>query len=148
MNLVTQGHTICTHDFENHHDDVIKWKYSLHNWPFVWGIHQWLVNSPHKGQVTWSFDVFFDLCLNKRFSKQLRCRWFDMPLCWLCHCNDEMPDQLEVNLSWLSARLQCLQCVRNEDIENNVCTRVANCLCTHERVILVFISRVAQQRGK
>ena len=33
-------------------------------------------------------------------------------------------------------------------IENNVCIRVANCLCAHERVILVFISRVAQQRGK
>ena len=24
------------------------------------------------------------------------------------------------------------------DIENNVCTRVANCLCAHERVILVL----------
>ena len=33
-------------------------------------------------------------------------------------------------------------------IENNVCTRVANCLCAHERVILMFISRVALQRGK
>ena len=35
-----------------------------------------------------------------------------------------------------------------EVIENNVCTRMANCLCAHERVIFVFISRVAQQRGK
>ena len=33
-------------------------------------------------------------------------------------------------------------------MENNVCTHVANCLCAHERVILVFISRVVQQRGK
>ena len=33
-------------------------------------------------------------------------------------------------------------------IENYVCIRVAKCLCTHKRVVLVFISRVAQQRGK
>ena len=35
-----------------------------------------------------------------------------------------------------------------ENIDKNVCTRVANCLCAHERVILVFIFRVAQHRGK
>ena len=29
------------------------------------------------------------------------------------------------------------------NIVNDVCTRVANCLCAHKRVILVFISRVA-----
>ena len=23
----------------------------MHNWPFVWVIHQWLVDSPHKGPV-------------------------------------------------------------------------------------------------
>ena len=33
-------------------------------------------------------------------------------------------------------------------IENNVCTRVTNCSSAHKRVILVFISRVAKQRGK
>ena len=33
-------------------------------------------------------------------------------------------------------------------IENNVCTVVTNCFIAHERVILVFISRVAKQRGK
>ena len=30
----------------------------------------------------------------------------------------------------------------------NVCTRVTNCFSAHERVILVFISGVAKQRGK
>ena len=44
------------------HDDVIKWKYFPRYWPFVRGIHR----SP----VTRSFDVFFDLRLNKRLSKQ------------------------------------------------------------------------------
>ena len=40
-------------------DDVIKWKHFLHYWPFVWGIHQSLVNSPHKGQ--WCRALMFSL---------------------------------------------------------------------------------------
>ena len=50
-------------------------------------------NSPVTGEfpsqrpVTQSFDVFFDLNLNKCLSKQLRHRWFEMPLPSLCHCN-------------------------------------------------------------
>ena len=49
---------------------------------FVRGIHRWPVNSPHKWPVTQkcfhlmassqSFDVFFDLSLNKRLSEQSR----------------------------------------------------------------------------
>ena len=38
--------------------------------------------------VTQSFDVFFDLRLNKWLSKQSRCQWFEMPLHSLqCHCS-------------------------------------------------------------
>ena len=33
--------------------------------------------------MTWSFDVFFDLCLNKRLSKRSRRRWFETPSLWL-----------------------------------------------------------------
>ena len=33
------------------HNDVIKWKHFPRYWPFVWEIHRWLVNSPHKGQL-------------------------------------------------------------------------------------------------
>ena len=42
-------------------------------------------NSPVTGEfpsqrlVTRSFDVFFDMCLNKRLSKQPRRRWFETP---------------------------------------------------------------------
>ena len=51
-------------------------------------------NSPVTGEfssqrpVTRSFDIFFDLRLNKRLSKQLRHRWFETPSClsWR-HCN-------------------------------------------------------------
>ena len=41
------------------HDDVIKWNHFLHNWPFVWGIHQSPVNSPHKSQ--WRGALMFSL---------------------------------------------------------------------------------------
>ena len=34
-----------------------------------------------------------------------------------------------------------------EYIEDSVCTAVANCLCTHESVILVYIPRVAKQKN-
>ena len=41
------------------HNDVIKWKHFLHNWPFVRGIHQSLMNSPHKGQ--WHRALMFSV---------------------------------------------------------------------------------------
>ena len=34
---------------------------------------------PSQRPVTRSFDVFFDLCLNKRLSKQSCCWWFETP---------------------------------------------------------------------
>ena len=37
----------------------MPWKWFLHHWPFVRGIHQLLVDSPHKGPVIQSIDVFF-----------------------------------------------------------------------------------------
>ena len=39
-----------SHATKGIHDDVIKWKHFPRYWPFVWGIHQSTVNSPHKGQ--------------------------------------------------------------------------------------------------
>ena len=41
------------------HDDVIKWKHFLCNWPFVQGIHQSPVNSPDKG--LWHGALMFSL---------------------------------------------------------------------------------------
>ena len=63
------------------HDDVMKWKHFPRYWPFVWGIHRCPVNSPHKWPVTRSFDVFFDLRLNKQLSKQWWGWWFDTLSC-------------------------------------------------------------------
>ena len=54
-------------------------------------------NSPVTGEfpsqrlVTRRFDVFFDLCLHKRLSKQFRGWWFETPSSSLWrHCNDQM----------------------------------------------------------
>ena len=61
-------------------------------------------NSPVTGEfpaqrpATWSFDVFFDLSLNKRLSKQLLGWWFETPSCSLWrHCNEFYP-VLNVNV--------------------------------------------------
>ena len=40
---------------------------------------------PSQRPVTWSFDIFFDLRLNKWLSNQPRHRWIEMPLCSLWH---------------------------------------------------------------
>ena len=59
------------------HDDVIKWKHFTRYWAFC------ADNSPVPGEfsaqrpVTRSFDVFFDLHLNKQLSKQSRGWWFE-----------------------------------------------------------------------
>ena len=46
---------------------------------------------PAQRPVTRSFEVFFDLCLNKQLSKQLWGWWFEMPSCPLWrHSNDKV----------------------------------------------------------
>ena len=79
------------HFFHPEHDDVIKWKHFPRYWPFVWGIHQSPVNSQTQRPVTPSFDVSFDLHLNKRLSKQSWGWWFETPSVPLWrHCNDNV----------------------------------------------------------
>ena len=67
----------------NLHDDVIKWKHYPCYWPFVRGIHQ------SQGPVMRSFDVFFDLRLNKRLGTQSWGQRFETPSYSLWrHCNN------------------------------------------------------------
>ena len=73
--------------------NVKTWKCRwMHYWPFERGIHWSSVDSSHKGQViNWdsphkgsvmrSFDVFFDVSQNKLLNKQLSCWWSEMPWC-------------------------------------------------------------------
>ena len=55
----------------------------------LWGEftgHRWI---PLTKPVTRSFDVYFDLCLNKRLPKQSRCLWFETPSrSSRRHCNE------------------------------------------------------------
>ena len=60
------------------HDDDVTWKCFLHYWPFVKGIHQSLVDSPHKGPVMQSSHIFFVVSLNKLLNKQPCYQWFEM----------------------------------------------------------------------
>ena len=75
------------------HDDVIKWKHFPRYGPFVRGIHRWPVTDgfTSKRLVVRSFDVFFDLRLNKQLSKQSRRRRFETPSRSLWrHCGAEL----------------------------------------------------------
>ena len=70
------------------HDDVIKWKHVPRHWllcgEFTGDCGEFTGDRP----VTRSFDVFFDLRLNKRLCKQSRRRWFETPSYSLwSHCN-------------------------------------------------------------
>ena len=75
------------------HYDKTWWRHQLETFfallaLCVRGIHWSPVNSPHKRPVTLNFDIFFDLCLNKRPSKQSRHRWIETASCSLWrHCN-------------------------------------------------------------
>ena len=60
---------------------IAWWRHQMENspryWPFVKGIHR----SPFPSQrpMTRTFNVVFDMQLNKRLSKQSRRRWFETP---------------------------------------------------------------------
>ena len=53
---------------------IIKWK---HFPRYLWGEPSVTGGFPSQRPVTRSFDVFFDLRVNKRLSKQWRCQWFE-----------------------------------------------------------------------
>ena len=62
------------------HDDIIKWKHFPHYWPFVRGIHQSPMNSPHKGQwrgaLMFSFIcAWINIWVNNREAGDLRSYW-------------------------------------------------------------------------
>ena len=69
-------------------------------------------NSPVSGEfpaqrpVTWSFDIFFDLCLNKQLSNQSWSWWFEMLACpsW-GQCNNYISWNLGLEKWWLVERL-------------------------------------------
>ena len=61
------------------HDDVMKWKKKTALPALCAGNFPVTGELPSQRPVKWSFDVFFDLRLNKRLSTQSRRRWFETP---------------------------------------------------------------------
>ena len=43
---------------------------------FVWGIHRWPVNSPHKGPVTWKMFPFDDVIMSFSYEHYIWLFWF------------------------------------------------------------------------
>ena len=64
---------------------------------------------PAQRPVTRSFDVFVDLRLNKRLSKQSRGWWFETPSCPLWHlCN--VSDHLRPSFEKIYLKVSCAKC--------------------------------------
>ena len=82
-----RSHKSCNEPGIVVHDDVIKWKQFPRNWSLC-GDFTGLGEFPTQRPVTRSFDIFFDLRLNKRLSKQPCGWWFETPSWSLWrHCN-------------------------------------------------------------
>ena len=53
------------------HDDAMTWKCFLYYWPFVRGVHLSPVDSAYKGSMMQTFDISFDVILNKQLDSQM-----------------------------------------------------------------------------
>ena len=85
-------------------EDVIIWKCIPTYWPFVRGIHQWLVDSPHKGPVALSF--VFSWCPTEQSSDQtieMSVNWDGMGAHITSHSNEILTKQSRcqwIEIAW------------------------------------------------
>ena len=80
--------TLISHGISVYYDDVIKWIHFSALLALCAGNSPVIGEFPSQKPVTRSFDVFFDLSLNKRLSKQSCGWWFEMPsVSFWRHCN-------------------------------------------------------------
>ena len=106
--------TVCSFFYQHGHTANVNWN-CRSSYAVKWIIRQFVLttwwrhqmetisallafcawNSPVTGEfppempVTWRFDVFLEVCLNKRLRKQSRGWWFEMPSRSLWrHCNE------------------------------------------------------------
>ena len=113
------------------HDEVIKWKHFPLYWQFVRG--------SHRSPMTWSFDVFFDLCLNKRWSKQSWDSWFETPSCPLCrHTNGPHGQALDCLLCIFWRKWLCYKAVQLNE------TPLKSLKCTEACVIKTLAEPAGQ----
>ena len=105
----------------------VHWELMISWWPHQMETFPALLaicagNSPVIGEfpaqrpVTRSFDVFFDLCLNKWLSKQSWSWWFQMPSrpLW-CHCNETTTQQRHVHIFGIYPLWACVACIHYEE---------------------------------
>ena len=87
------------------HDDVINWKHFRVTRPLC-GEFTGPGEFPTQRPVTRSFDVFFDLRLNKQLSKQPWGWWFETPSWSLWRqCNAMIRTHKEQSFDWLFSRI-------------------------------------------
>ena len=76
-------HHWCTQtrpqDEVSSHYDVITGKCFLHYWPFVRGIHLWLVNSPHKKATIEYLMISLLIAWGWSWTNSQVCWWFGTP---------------------------------------------------------------------
>ena len=110
-------HRLYLLNIHNRRHPTVPYIYAYTGWRHQMEIFSALLafcarNSPVTGEfptqrpVTRSFDVFFDLCLTKRLSKQWWGWWFETPSCPLCrHRNDIDVNWTVPNISvWMYSR--------------------------------------------
>ena len=96
---------------------------------------------PTQRRVTWSFDIFFDLRLNKWLSKQWQGWWFEMSLRSLWrHCNEwilcTLIPIMWFILSWGANILTLFSIMCSKNVNRNSCHtwhHAISChnMCTH-----------------
>ena len=87
----------------------------------------------HKGPVTWSFDVFFDVSLNKRLSKQSRRRWFGTQLGSLCRYRNGRCGYCWKSTNWLWKNVYSMKTIVRKMV---TLVQFFVCLiCGHDHVI-------------
>ena len=99
--LIIRWKDICRHS----DDECAQWRHQMEEFSTL--LVLCAGNPPVPGEfpaqrpVTRSFDVFFDLSLNKRLSKQSWGWWFEKPSCPLWrHCNGYENKLQSVNAIW------------------------------------------------
>ena len=102
---------------------------------------------PTQSPVTRSFDVFFDLRLNKRLSKQWRGWWFETPSrpLWR-HCNDPSWPIARPGVSFTSSFDKSdLEIFRVHCITQHFCYTQYTCIPLY--IISVYHRRTSEYRG-
>ena len=100
--LFHKSHNALTHNAQSTrtNNKQVSWRYmALRRNELTWRRNQMETGEFHSQRtVTRSFDVFFDLRLNKRLSKQLRPRRFETPSLSLWrHCNGIRSHEKNIN---------------------------------------------------